>query len=104
MSRLLLLLVVDRLAGKEKRPMGLLFGTFGVSYFALRFLVEYFKAYQTLPTSYPVTMGQLLSIPFILAGVGVIIWSLKARRPGHIPPVVADAPAAGTPDKQQKKK
>ena len=83
---LALLFLVDRLAGKEKRPLGLLFGTFMASYFALRFVVEYFKAYQALPTSAPFTMGQLLSIPFFLVGVVTIIWSLKARRPGHVPP------------------
>lgn len=101
---LALLLVVDRLAGKEKRPMGLLFGVFMASYFALRFLVEYFKAYQALPTSYPVTMGQILSIPFCLFGVGVIVWSLKARRPGHIPLAAEGEAASARPARRKRKK
>ena len=101
---LVLLLVVDRLAGKDKRPLGLLFGTFMSSYFALRFLVEYFKAYQTLPTSYPVTMGQILSIPFFLVGVAVVVWSLKTRRPGHIPPEADKLAPRPTKMKKRKRK
>jgi len=93
LSVLALLFIVDRLAGKDERPMGLLFGTFMTTYFAGRFGVEYFKAYQALPTSYPLTMGQWLSIPFFLLGVAVVIWSLKTRRPGHIPPSEPGAPA-----------
>lgn len=86
LSVLILLFLVDRWAGKEKRPLGLLFGTFMTTYFAGRFIVEYFKEYQALPSGYPITMGQALSIPFFLLGVGVIIWSLKVRKPGHVPP------------------
>lgn len=80
-----LLVLVDKLAGREKRPMGLCFGTFMTAYFALRFLVEYVKEYQALPSSSPLTMGQYLSIPFFLVGVATIIWSLKARRPAALP-------------------
>ncbi|GAB4298423.1 MAG: prolipoprotein diacylglyceryl transferase [Myxococcota bacterium] len=78
--------LIDKRAGEEKRPLGLLFGSFLVIYFSLRFFVEFFKEYQTLPTSSPLTMGQFLSIPFVAYGVGVIIWSLKTRLPAGIPP------------------
>ncbi|MBN2496965.1 MAG: prolipoprotein diacylglyceryl transferase [Deltaproteobacteria bacterium] len=71
------LLLVDRLAGRERRPVWLLGGTFFVSYFLLRFFVEFYKAHQALPASSALTMGQYLSIPFFLLGVGLVIWSLK---------------------------
>src|SRR5690606_14746608 len=49
---------VDRWAGKEKRPRGLLISVFFALYFAGRFTVEFFKEYQTLsPESSPLTMG-----------------------------------------------
>jgi prolipoprotein diacylglyceryltransferase len=30
------------------------------------------------------TTGQLLSVPFVLAGIGCIIWSLKSRQPNPV--------------------
>jgi len=84
---MLVLYLVDRWAGKERRPRGLLISVFFAVYFTGRFFVEYFKAYQTLPTSYPLTMGQLLSIPAALLGYVGIAWSLKAKLPvGWAPP------------------
>lgn len=60
----------DRSYGKngKKRPVGLLSSLFLIFYFTGRFLVEYFKEYQALPSSSPLTMGQILSIPFALVG------------------------------------
>jgi prolipoprotein diacylglyceryl transferase len=53
---------------------GVLFYTFLVSYFILRFIVEFFKEYQTLAqTQSFLTMGQYLSIPFIIVGVFILI-------------------------------
>ncbi len=78
---LALLLIVDWKAGREKRPLGLLAGTFLTTYFILRFIVEFFKEYHTLPRGFPLTMGQFLSIPFSITGIYLIIWSLKKRLP-----------------------
>lgn len=79
----LVLLAVDKAAGKESRPRGLMISTFFAVYFAGRFLVEFFKEYQTLPTDSSLTMGQILSIPAVLAGVVGIIWSLKKGVKAH---------------------
>ncbi|MBM4371310.1 MAG: prolipoprotein diacylglyceryl transferase [Deltaproteobacteria bacterium] len=90
-----LLYLVDRRL-KEGRPRGLMAGIFLVGYFSFRFLVEFFKEFQTLgrivpdhvqhvlriePTSGALTMGQYLSIPFFLIGVGFITWALRTRWP-----------------------
>ena len=84
---LLVLFIVDKKAGKEKRPRGLLISVFFAVYFTGRFFVEYYKAYQTLPTSYPLTMGQILSIPAAALGYFGIVWSLKKKLPvGWAPP------------------
>ncbi len=104
LSVLVLLYFVDRAAGKDKRPLGLLFGTFMTVYFAGRFLVEYFKEYQALPSGFPITMGQALSVPFVLLGVIMIIWSLKARRPGHTPPQNQVQPPARPPKTKPRRK
>src|SRR5690606_19423555 len=78
---LLALYLTDLAAGKEKRPRGLLISVFFLIYFIGRFSVEFFKEYQTLDESSPLTMGQYLSIPGILIGIGGIAWSIKAGLP-----------------------
>ena len=70
--------LVDKKEGKN-RPLGLMAGLFLVLYFTARFLVEYVKEYQTLPSSFPLTMGQILSIPFALAGYALLFWVYKNR-------------------------
>ena len=77
-----LLVLVDRLAGGEKRPRWLLAGTFLVSYFPLRFLVEFFKEHQVFMTDPNAwDMGQWLSLPFAAVGVGFIVYAMKTRLP-----------------------
>ncbi len=78
-----ILLLADRWAGKEKRPLGLMAGLFLTLYFAGRFAVEYFKAYHIgwLSQNSPFTMGQYLSILPHLAGVGLLIWTARRRLP-----------------------
>ncbi|MBE9502906.1 MAG: prolipoprotein diacylglyceryl transferase [Proteobacteria bacterium] len=67
-----LLYIVDRKLG-ERRPHGLMAGLFLAGYFSLRFFLEFFKEYQVLSASFPLTMGQILSIPFIIAGMAILI-------------------------------
>jgi prolipoprotein diacylglyceryl transferase len=71
---LFILLLVDRWAGKEKRPLGLLTGLFFTLYFFGRFLIEFVKEPLVLRDSV-LTMGQYLSIIPLLAGGGLLIWS-----------------------------
>lgn len=76
---LALLLVVDRRLGEVRRPRGLLGALFFVTYFAGRFVVEWFKEYQALPAG-GLTMGQWLSmVPW---GFGVGWLALIAWRRG----------------------
>lgn len=58
--------------GKTKD--GFIFGLFLVSVFTFRFLVEFIKEDQTFfEKDLPLNMGQLLSIPLIIAGIILII-------------------------------
>ncbi len=74
-----LLYYVDKKAGREKRPLGLLAGLFMTVYFFGRFMVEFVKEYQALSHSF-LTMGQYLSIPPFLFGIGILIWSHRRTR------------------------
>ena len=63
---------------KERTPRGLLFGLFVVLLFTFRILVEYLKENQVsqetgIIAQYHLNIGQLLSIPFILIGLFVLL-------------------------------
>ena len=72
----LIIYLTDRKLG-ETSPHGLLSGVLLISYFTLRFCVEFFKAYHVLDPSFPLTMGQMLCIPFILAGWALVVRALR---------------------------
>ncbi len=61
-----------------KMDSGLLFGIFLVSVFSVRFCLEFLKENQEIFESHwPLNLGQLLSIPFIIAGYWLIIKKFK---------------------------
>jgi len=62
---LLILMVYLYKKYPQKKPLWL-FSCFLIAYFSTRFLVEFTKEYEGLPPSFPFTIGQLLSIPFII--------------------------------------
>lgn len=81
---LIALFVVDRRAGKEERPRGLLIAVFFALYFPGRFLVEFWKEFQTKTDGtgfMNLTMGQQLSIPGAVLGFYGIYWALQKRYP-----------------------
>lgn len=66
-----------------KQP-GLVFGTFLILLFGGRFLVEFIKIGQTaadnqLAIETSINTGQWLSIPFVIAGMSILIWSFKNK-------------------------
>ncbi len=72
----ILLRVYWKNMGKQKP--GLLFGLFLVLVFGFRFLVEYVKEDQvTFEAGMKLNMGQLLSIPFIIAGIALLFWAFR---------------------------
>jgi len=63
---------------KEDRPLGMLGFAFIALYFTGRFVVEYFKEFQSLSADASAfTMGQYLSIPFIIIGSVGLFYSFK---------------------------
>ena len=47
------------------------------TYFVARFFVEFVKERQVMSPDFPLSMGQLLSVPCFLFGVGLYIWAGK---------------------------
>jgi prolipoprotein diacylglyceryl transferase len=64
-----------------QRKPGVLFGIFLIILFLARFLIEFIKNPQTeFENSMILNMGQLLSIPFILAGIYIIYYAIKQSK------------------------
>ena len=75
----------------DQLKRGTIFGIFLIVLFGMRFLIEFIKEPQVgFEESMVLNMGQWLSVPFILAGIVILIWSLKKGKPCRI---VREAPA-----------
>ncbi|PSR55517.1 prolipoprotein diacylglyceryl transferase [Adhaeribacter arboris] len=89
-SYLLIFILLHTLEPKLNRKPGFIFGLFLVLLFLARFLLEFFKADQSVfEAGMLLNMGQLLSIPFIL--LGFILLVLKNQKQSII---VKEPPAA----------
>ena len=64
----------------NRRP-GLMFGTFLVIIFGSRIGIEFLKNVQVdFERDMVFDMGQWLSVPFVLVGIGMIVWSFMQRK------------------------
>ena len=64
---------------------GVIFGWFLILVFSTRFFIEFLKFEQSdfelnMISKLHLNMGQLLSIPFVLGGIGLLIWVNKKGR------------------------
>ncbi len=65
---------------KTQTPQGLILGWFLILVFGVRILIEFVKENQVaFEAGLPLNMGQLLSIPFVLAGIIFVLRSMKNR-------------------------
>jgi len=66
----------------DKVYRGFFFGFFLLSIFGVRFLIEFIKEPQVeFENTMLLDMGQLLSIPCIIGGIGILIWSFAKKYP-----------------------
>jgi len=64
-----------------KEKQGVLFGMFLIFVFTARFFIEFLKENQeAFEESMFLNMGQILSIPFIILGIGVVLYSLEKNK------------------------
>ena len=69
----------------DKVHRGFFFGFFLLGCFGARFLIEFVKEPQVeFERAMALDMGQLLSIPFILAGIGLLVYSATAKKPAAV--------------------
>ena len=61
---------------------GFLTGYFLITLFVWRFIVEFYKEVQSpFEENLIINMGQILSIPLVLLGIGVLIFSFQKKKP-----------------------
>ena len=61
---------------------GFFIGTFFIGCFGSRFLIEFIKEPQVMfEQNMTLNMGQLLSIPFVLMGIGLLVYSYLKKQP-----------------------
>ena len=69
----------------KKLYRGFFIGTFFIGCFGARFLIEFIKQPQVgFEQSMTLNMGQLLSIPFVLLGVGILVYSYIRKTPAAV--------------------
>jgi len=67
---------------RENTPRGLLTGLFLVMVFSARFGIEFFKERQeSFPLGLSLNLGQLLSVPFVVAGAWLILQATQPAPP-----------------------
>jgi len=96
----ILMIIYYKFLPKLKR--GTMFGIFLIGMFSARFFIEFVKEPQVaFEQGMSLNMGQLLSIPFILAGILLIVYSVWKGKTAMIEPeVVAPKPTPTTPVKK----
>jgi len=63
---------------KANLPPGRIFGVFMIVLWSLRFAYEYLKENQVdFENNLPLNMGQILSIPLVIVGILILIWSYR---------------------------
>ena len=69
----------------DKLHTGTIFGIFLIVLFGMRFLIEFIKQDQSaFEAGMVLNMGQWLSVPFILTGILLLIWSAEKDAPAAI--------------------
>ena len=68
----------------DKLPRGFFFGLFLIGCFGMRFLIEFIKEPQVgFEETMTLNMGQLLSLPFIIAGTGIFVMAFMRKVPAR---------------------
>ncbi len=69
----------------DKVHRGFFFGLFLIGCFGSRFLIEFIKEPQVeFERTMALDMGQILSIPFVIAGVCLLVYAAKAKKPAAV--------------------
>lgn len=69
----------------DKTWRGTFFGLFLIGCFGMRFLIEFIKEPQVgFEETMALNMGQILSLPFVIAGIALLIYAWKKKIPARV--------------------
>ena len=73
----------------DRLPRGFFFGVFLIGCFGARFLIEFIKEPQVdfeenMLSTIGLNQGQLLSIPFIIAGIAILVYAFSKKIPAAV--------------------
>lgn len=89
----------------DKIKTGTIFGIFLIGLFGARLLIEFLKEPQVeFEETMILNMGQWLSVPFIIAGIVILVLSHKIGRPAMITPPSSAGSSAQTKTPHKKEK
>lgn len=90
----------------DKTYRGFHFGWFLVGCFGMRFLIEFIKEPQVeFENAMALDMGQWLSVPFVVAGIAILVWSYSRKVPARAtPPAGGPGGSGGSGGKAPKPK
>ena len=91
---------------KDKKVyQGWIFGVFLIVLFGMRFIIEFIKNDQVdFENGMAINMGQILSLPFIVAGVIILVLSYKYKVPTSLEPKPVSQKSSGQPSQTKKTK
>jgi phosphatidylglycerol:prolipoprotein diacylglycerol transferase len=77
----IVLFIILNLFIRKPRPMGSVSGLFLIGYGAFRIIVEFFRQPDAQLGLFEggISMGQILSVPMIIAGIIMMIWAYRRR-------------------------
>jgi prolipoprotein diacylglyceryltransferase len=65
-------------------PSGFLIGTFFITVFGARFLIEFVKErHAAFEAGLPLSMGQILSVPMVFLGLALVYYASRSRPTGE---------------------
>ncbi|MYM68657.1 prolipoprotein diacylglyceryl transferase [Pseudoduganella sp. FT55W] len=83
----LIVFVILWLYARKERPRLAVGAFYTLLYGCARFFTEYFRTpdWETTVLGMPITSGQVLSLPMVIAAIIMLVWSYKARQQGRAP-------------------
>ena len=91
----LLVFVILWLFSRKERPRLAVGAFYTLLYGCARFFTEYFRTpdWETTFLGMPITSGQVLSLPMVVAAIAMLVWAYKVRQRATAPTVPRAEPA-----------
>ncbi|MRW92245.1 prolipoprotein diacylglyceryl transferase [Duganella sp. FT80W] len=88
----LLVFIIVWLFARKERPRLAVGALYTLLYGCARFFTEYFRTpdWERVIAGVPITSGQVLSLPMVVAAIAMLVWAYKVRQHGR-PPITSKA-------------